>query len=90
MDLKQAETAKRRRFVPMGVVSLVVGIILLAIGLLLNTGVRSFEGVLVGVGILVIIIGIIMILIGLINPITPDLVNPSPSPGTEGSSEDAE
>lgn len=75
--LRQAEQEKKRRFVPRGFVTLVVGIVLLAIGLLLNTGVRSLEGVLVGVGILVIIIGIVMVLIGLIKPITPGQVNPN-------------
>jgi hypothetical protein len=74
--LRLAEQQKRRRFVPRGIITLVVGIVLLAIGLILNTGVRSLEGVLVGVGLLAIIIGIIMILIGLINPLTPDQINP--------------
>ncbi len=76
--LAQAEQEKRRRFIPRGFVTLAVGIILLAIGLLLNTGVRSLEGVLVGIGIIVIIIGVIMILIGLIRPVTPDQINSPP------------
>ena len=73
--LRVAEKQKRRRFVPRGIVSLVVGIVLLAIGMFLNTGIRSLEGFLIGVGLLAIIIGIIMILIGLINPLIPDQIN---------------
>jgi hypothetical protein len=76
--LRQAAQEKKRRFVPRGIITLIIGILLLVIGLLLNTGVRSLEGVLVGVGILVIIIGIIIVLIGLIKPITPSQVNPNP------------
>ncbi|HLI09267.1 MAG TPA: hypothetical protein VKV40_22085 [Ktedonobacteraceae bacterium] len=76
--VKQAAAQKRRRFVPRGFITLAIGVVLLVIGLLLHTGVRSFEGVLVGVGVIVIIIGIIMVLIGVINPVVPEQVNPPP------------
>ncbi len=77
---ERALEQKTRRFVPRGFIVLVIGIVLLVAGLLLHTGVRSPEGVLVGVGLLVIIIGIIQVLIGLIRPVTPDQVNPPPPP----------
>jgi hypothetical protein len=78
--VKQAAVEKRRRFVPRGFITLAVGVVLVVIGLLLHTGVRSLEGVLVGVGVIVIIVGIIMILIGVINPVVPEQVNPPPPP----------
>lgn len=87
---EQALEQKTRRFVPRGFIVLAIGIVLLAIGLLLHTGVRSPEGVLVGIGILVIIIGIIQVLIGLIRPIVPDQVNRPPQHNVVEPLEDVE
>ena len=62
---------KKRKFTRSGLLAMVIGVILIASGLLLNTGTNSIEGLIVGVGVLVELVGILRILIGLIKPIVP-------------------
>jgi hypothetical protein len=62
---------KKRKFTRSGLLLMVIGIILIALGFLLNTGANSIEGLIVGVGVLVELVGILRILIGLIKPIVP-------------------
>jgi hypothetical protein len=62
---------KKRKFTRSGLLAMVIGIILIASGLPLNTGANSIEGLIVGVGVLVELVGILRILIGLIKPIVP-------------------
>lgn len=69
--LEIAEERKKRKFTWSGLVLLGVGLLVIALGLLLNTGVNSIETLIVGGGAIVVIIGILRILIGLINPIVP-------------------
>jgi hypothetical protein len=69
--LEVVEERKRRRFTWSGLLLVVIGVALIATGLLINTGVNSIEGWIVGVGALVLLVGILRILIGLINPILP-------------------
>ncbi len=69
--LEVVEERKRRRFTWSGLILVVIGVALIATGLLINTGVDSIEGWIVGVGALVVLVGILRILIGLINPILP-------------------
>ena len=69
--LEVVEERKRRRFTWSGLILVVIGVALIATGLLINTGVDSIEGWIVGVGGLVVLVGILRILIGLINPILP-------------------
>ena len=62
---------KRRKFTWSGLLFIVIGVVLIAIGLLLNSGTNSIESLFVGVGGLMVVIGILRILIGLIKPIVP-------------------
>ena len=62
---------KKRKFTRSGLLAMVIGVILIASGLLLNTGAHSIESLIVGVGVLVELVGILRILIGLIKPIVP-------------------
>jgi hypothetical protein len=70
--LEIAEERKKRKFTWSGLLVMGIGLLLIALGLLLNTGLYSVESLVVGGGVIVVIIGILRILIGLINPIVPD------------------
>ncbi len=69
--LEEAEERKKRKFTWSGLVLLGVGLLVIALGLLLNTGLYSIETLIVGGGVIIVIIGFLRILIGLINPIVP-------------------
>jgi uncharacterized membrane protein YiaA len=72
--LEKAERAKKRRYSRRGLVLSLVGIVLIAVGIGLNTGPASSEGFFVAVGVIVLISGIISFLIGLINPFFSDVI----------------
>jgi uncharacterized membrane protein YiaA len=72
--LEKAERAKKRRYSRRGLVLSLVGIVLIAVGIVLNTGPASSEGFFVAVGVIVLISGIISFLIGLINPFFSDVI----------------
>jgi uncharacterized membrane protein YedE/YeeE len=72
--LEKAERAKKRKFTRRGLVLAVIGIIFIGIGIVLNTGPASTEGLFVGVGIIFLISSIISFLIGVINPSFADAV----------------
>ena len=72
--LEKAEQAKRRRYTRRGIVLAVIGFVLIAIGIVLNTGPASSEGLLVALGIIMLISAIISFLIGVINPFFSDVV----------------
>ncbi len=72
--LAKAERAKRRRFTRRGIVLAAIGFIFISVGIVLNTGPASTEGLFVGVGIIVLISSIISFLIGVINPSLADVV----------------
>jgi uncharacterized membrane protein YcjF (UPF0283 family) len=69
--LEVVEERKKRKFTWSGLVLIVIGLVVIASGLQLHTGVYSVEGLIVGIGVIVIIVGILRILIGLIKPIVP-------------------
>jgi hypothetical protein len=69
--LEQVVERKKRRFTRSGLLLVVIGAILINYGLRLNTGIKSLEGLIVGVGVLVALVGILRFLIGLIRPIVP-------------------
>lgn len=69
--LEVVEERKKRRFTWSGLIVAGIGAVLIAVGLVLNSGVNSIESLFVGVGALMFIIGILRILIGLIRPIVP-------------------
>lgn len=71
-SLERAIWKKWNRFIWSGLVFLAIGLVVISIGLLLNTGAYSAEGLLIGLGAIVVIIGIIRLLIGVINPLSPD------------------
>jgi len=70
--LEIVQERKKRKFTWSGISVIIFGLLLIGLGLLLHTGVYSAEGLIVGIGVIVIIIGILRILIGLIKPIAPD------------------
>lgn len=72
--LEKAGRAKKRRFTRRGIILAVIGFICISIGIVLNTGPASTEGLFVGVGIIVLISSIISFLIGVINPSLADVV----------------
>ncbi len=72
--LAKAERAKRRRFTRRGIVLAAIGFIFISVGIVLNTGPASTEGLFVGVGIIFLISSIISFLIGVINPSLADVV----------------
>ena len=72
--LEKAEQAKKRRYTRRGLVLSVIGFVLIAIGIVLNTGPASSEGLFVALGIIMLISAIISFLIGVINPFFSDVV----------------
>ena len=72
--LEKAEQSKRRRYTRRGLVLAVIGFVLIAIGIVLNTGPASTEGLFVALGIIMLISAIISFLIGVINPFFSDVV----------------
>jgi hypothetical protein len=63
---------KSSRYTISGLVVLIIGALFIGIGLLLNTGANSAEGLLVGFGVIIVLVGIIRLLIGFINPSSPE------------------
>src|SRR5690348_13429287 len=62
---------KKRKFTRSGMIVILTGIILIALGLSFHSGAYSIGGFVVGVGVIVVIVGICRFLIGLIKPIVP-------------------
>ncbi len=74
--LDRAIKRKWNRFTWSGLLILGVGLVVIAIGVALNTGAY----LIIGLGAIIVIVGIVRILIGLINPLAPaDLRNVSPT-----------
>lgn len=69
--LEAAAERKKRKFAPSGLILLLFGVILIAVGLTMTVNSYSLKGLIVGVGVIVLIIGICRVLIGLIKPIVP-------------------
>ena len=69
--LEAATERKMRKFAPSGLIVLLVGVVLIALGLFIHSGEYTIGGFIVGVGVIVVIIGMCRILIGLIKPIVP-------------------
>lgn len=69
--LELAVERKKRKFTKSGFVLMIIGLIMMAPGLMLHTRANSIEGFIAGVGVFVILVGILRILIGLIRPIVP-------------------
>jgi hypothetical protein len=86
-SLDRAIWRKWNKFIWSGLVFLVIGLVVISIGLLLNTGAYSAEGLLIGLGAIVVIIGIIRVLIGVINPLSPDDIRVSDEEGGDTESE---
>jgi hypothetical protein len=72
--LEKAERAKKRRYTRRGLVLSLIGLVCIGIGIYLNTGPASSEGLFVAVGVIILISGIISFLIGVINPFFSDVV----------------
>jgi hypothetical protein len=69
--MDRAVWRKWNKFTWSGLLIIGIGCLLIAIGLLMNTGAYSAEGLLLGFGAIAVLIGIIRIFIGLINPLAP-------------------
>jgi hypothetical protein len=71
VTMDRAVWRKWNKYTWSGFLLIGVGLIMIAAGLLLNTGAYSAEGLLLGFGAIVILIGIVRVFIGLINPLAP-------------------
>ena len=69
--LEAVEERKKRKFTRSGLILILTGIILMALGFLFHSSAFFLEGFVGGVGVIVVIVGICRILIGLIKPIVP-------------------
>jgi hypothetical protein len=69
--LEAVEERKKRKFTRSGLIVMLVGVSLIASGLVIHSGDYSIRGFIVGVGVIVVIIGTCRFLIGLIKPIVP-------------------
>lgn len=69
--LDRAVWRKWNKFTWSGLTIIGLGCLLIAAGLLLNSGAYSAEGLLIGFGAIIVLIGLIRIGIGLINPLSP-------------------
>ncbi len=69
--LDRAISRKWNKFTWSGLMLIGIGLIVIAFGLLLRMGAYSPEGLVIGLGAIVILIGIVRLLIGLINPLAP-------------------
>ncbi len=69
--MDRAVWRKWNKFTWSGLLIIGVGLIMIAVGILLNTGAYSAEGLLLGFGAIVVLIGIVRVFIGLINPLAP-------------------
>ena len=69
--LEAATERKKRKFIPSGLIVLLVGVVLIGTGLFIHSGENIIGSFIVGVGVIVAIIGVCRILIGLIKPIVP-------------------
>ena len=74
--LRRAEQGKWNRYTWSGLLIILVGLVLIFVGMGLNTGAYSSEGLLIGFGALIVLAGIIRTLIGVINPSSPDELIP--------------
>lgn len=70
--LERAVRRKWSKYTWSGLLLIVFGIILILVGVAMNTGAYSFESLLIGFGAIIVIAGIIRILIGVINPSSPE------------------
>ncbi|HTI15252.1 MAG TPA: hypothetical protein VL461_11900 [Dictyobacter sp.] len=69
--MDRAVWRKWNKYTWSGLLVIGVGCLMIVIGLLLNTGAYSAEGLLMGLGAIVALVGIIRMFIGLINPLSP-------------------
>ncbi|GAC1366011.1 MAG: hypothetical protein NVSMB44_28780 [Ktedonobacteraceae bacterium] len=69
--IDRAVSRKWNKFTWSGLLIIGGGCLMIALGLLLNTGAYSAEGLLLGFGAIVVLIGIVRVFIGLINPLAP-------------------
>ncbi len=69
--LEAVAERKKRKFAPSGLIVLLVGVVLIAWGIVMHSSGYTISGFIVGVGVIVVIIGACRILIGLIKPIVP-------------------
>jgi len=70
-QMDKAAQRKLIKFVWSGLFFIVLGLVLIVVGLDLNTGADSAEGLLAGFGAIAVIVGIIRLLIGFIRPLSP-------------------
>jgi len=74
--LSRAEKSKWNKYTWSGLLIILVGLVLIFVGMGLNTGAYSSEGLAIGFGALIVLAGIIRALIGVINPSSPDELIP--------------
>jgi hypothetical protein len=70
-QMDKAAQRKLIKFVWSGLLFIALGLVLIVVGLDMNTGAYSAEGLLAGFGAIAVIVGIIRLLIGFIRPLSP-------------------
>ena len=83
--LERAIWKKWNKYIWSGLIFMGVGLVVIIVGLLLNTGAYSPEGLIVGLGVIVVIVGVIRLLIGIINPLSPEDLRVIHLPGEDSS-----
>jgi hypothetical protein len=69
--LEVVQERKKRKFTRSGLTVMLVGVFLIASGLVIHSGAYSIGGFIMGVGVIVVVVGICRFLIGVIKPIVP-------------------
>lgn len=69
--MEKASRRKFFRYTGSGILVAVVGILVIIYGFALREGAYSPEGLIIGIGAIIVIVGIVRVLIGLIKPSTP-------------------
>ena len=70
--LERAIRKKWNKFIWSGLLSIIIGLLILAGGLFFSTSPYSAAALVVCLGIIIVLVGIIRVLIGIINPLSPD------------------
>jgi hypothetical protein len=82
--LERAIWRKWNKYIWSGLRWMIVGLLIIAGGLLLNiASYYSARVLVVGLGIVVVMVGVIRLLIGIINPLSPEDLRDIPSPDEE-------
>jgi hypothetical protein len=69
--LERAIRKKWSKFIWSGLLAVILGLLIITGALFLDAGPYSAEGLVIGLGVIVVLVGVIRVLIGIINPLSP-------------------